>query len=455
MPNTPCLRASVAAIALQVAATAAFADQHLLFAPGEGPFSWDSYEAFATEYDFPGERLQISGASTGEDKVKLENLFAYFAEATGAEVQLSGSESFEQDIVISVQAGSPPDIAMFPQPGLARDLAARGALVPLDPETGRWFEENFAAGASWARLASFAGPDGADGIYGIFFGTDVKSLVWYSPEAFDEAGYAVPQTLEELKALTEQIVADGGTPWCIGLGSGAATGWPATDWVEDMMLRTQPPEVYDAWVSNEMPFDSPEVIAAIEEYGWFVRNDAFVVGGAQGAATADFRDSPDGLFDFPPDCYMHKQASFIPNFFPEGTEVGVDVDFFYFPAYAGRDLGKPILGSGGLIAITVDSPVARAFIEFLKTPFAHEVQIAQGQFLTPHLQANPEAYATDTMRALGEILTSATVFRFDGSDLMPGEIGTSAFWSGMVDYTTGASAEDVAHAVQQRWESLR
>jgi alpha-glucoside transport system substrate-binding protein len=445
----------VSAAALVAAAAPALGDSHLLFAPGEGPFSWDSYEAFAADHDLSGETVRVTGASTGEDKTKLENLFAYFEEATGADVLFTGSESFEQDIVISVQAGSPPDIAMFPQPGLARDLAARGSLVPLDEATRQWFEENFAAGESWADLATFEGPDGGEHIYGIFFGTDVKSLVWYVPEQFEEAGYDIPETMEELKALTDQIVADGGTPWCIGLGSGAATGWPATDWVEDLMLRTQPPEAYDRWVTNEMPFDDPAVIRAIEEYGHFARNDAYVVGGTQAVATTDFRDSPDGLFEFPPSCYMHKQASFIPNFFPDDVEVGVDVDFFYFPAYAGEDLGKPILGSGGLVAMTADSPAARAFLAFLQTPFAHEVQIAQGQFLTPHLEANPEAYASDSQRALGDILTSATTFRFDGSDLMPGEIGTSAFWTAMVDYTTGASAEAAAQAVQSRWAGIK
>jgi alpha-glucoside transport system substrate-binding protein len=222
-----------------------------------------------------------------------------------------------------------------------------------------------------------------------------------------------------------------------------------------MMLRTQPTEVYDQWVTNEMPFDDQRVIAAIEEYGWFARNDDFVEGGAATMATKDFRDSPAGLFSFPPECYMHKQASFIPNFFPEGVEMGSDVDFFYFPAYAEKDLGKPLLGSGGLVTITNDAPIARAFIEFIKTPIAHETFMAQGQWMTAHLGANPEAYANDTQRALGEILTSASTFRFDGSDLMPGEIGTSAFWSAMVDYTTGASAEDVARAVQQRWETLK
>ena len=430
------------------------AAQDLLVQPGEGPFSWDSYEAFAAGNDFPGETLEVSGASTGADKDKLENTFRYFEEATGATVNLSGSDSFENDIVISARAGSLPDIAMFPQPGLVADMAAQGVPVALGEETRGWFEENFSAGSSWADLATFEGPDGAEAIYGMFFGTDVKSLVWYNPAAFDENGYDVPETMEELKALTDQIVADGGTPWCIGLGAGAATGWPATDWVEDMVLRTQPPEVYDQWVAHEIPFDDPRIVAAIEEFGAFAKTEEYVEGGAQGVASIDFRGSAAGLFAIPPECYMHRQASFIPSFFPEGTVVGEDADFFYFPAYASQDLGKPVLGSGGLVAITEDTPLARAFIEFLKTPFAHEMAISQGQFLTPHRGANPEAYATDTMRALGEILTGATTFRFDGSDLMPGEIGTSAFWSGMVDYVTGTPAEEVAADIEARWNAI-
>jgi alpha-glucoside transport system substrate-binding protein len=132
-----------------------------------------------------------------------------------------------------------------------------------------------------------------------------------------------------------------------------------------MMLRTQAPDVYDKWVSNEIKFTDPAVVGAIEEFGWFARNDQFVAGGAGNVATTDFRDSPKGLFDSPPQCYMHRQASFIPAFFPEGTEVGVDADFFYFPAYESKDLGKPVLGAGTLWAITKDSPGAQALIKFL------------------------------------------------------------------------------------------
>jgi alpha-glucoside transport system substrate-binding protein len=447
------LYASVALAALVAGGASA---QDLVFPPGEGDFSWDSYNAWAESApDLSGQTVTITGPWLQPEDGFFRSVTDYFAAATGAEVIYTGSDSFEQQIVIDAEAGAAPNIAVFPQPGLAADMASRGLLYPMPEGMDEWVRENYGAGESWVNLATFPGQGGADQFFGIFYNVNLKSLVWYVPENFEDAGYEVPTTMEELKALTEQIVADGEVPWCIGLGSGAATGWPATDWVEDLMLRMHPPEVYDQWTTNEMPFNDPRVVEAIEEFGWFIRNDSFVVGGAAAAATTDFRDSPRGLFEFPPQCYMHRQASFIPNFFPEDAEMGVDVDFFYFPAYASKDLGTPLLGSGSMTAIINDRPVARAFIEFLKTPIAHEVFMAQGQWYTAHKGVNPDANADETQRALSEILTSATTFRFDASDLMPGEIGTSAFWTGMIDYTTGTSAEDVASAIQRRWDALR
>lgn len=425
--------------------------QDLAFPIGEGDFNWDSYNAFAEAYDLSGQTLTISGPWTGLDGDNVEKMLAYFAEATGATVNYSGSDSFEQDIVISARAGSAPNVAVFPQPGLAADLAAQGFLAPLPDSTEEWMQENYAAGQSWVDLGTYEGPDGESDYYGFFYKVDVKSLVWYSQAAFDEMGYEIPQTMEELKALTDQIVADGGTPWCIGLGSGAATGWPATDWVEDMMLRTQPPEVYDQWVANEIPFDDPAVVNAIEEFGYFAKNDDYVAGGASAVANTDFRDSPNGLFTIPPECYMHRQASFIPTFFPEDN----DADFFYFPAYEGEDLGSPVLGAGTLWAITDENEAANVLIEYLKTPIAHETWMALSGFLTPHTGVNTALYATDELRALGDVLLGATTFRFDASDLMPAEIGAGAFWTGMVDYVTSADAEAVASQIQERWDAIQ
>jgi len=442
------LYASAAALALTAGMGQA---QDLIFPVGEGDFNWDSYTSFADANDYSGEMLTITGPWTGADAELVNSMLAYFTAATGAAVQYNGSDSFEQDIVIATQADSPPNIAVIPQPGLMADLAARGELTPLADGTADWVRANYAAGDSWVSLGTAAGADGTDGLYGFFYKVDVKSLVWYSPEAFEEAGYEIPATMEDLLALSDQIVADGGTPWCIGLGSGAATGWPATDWVEDIMLRTQSPEVYDGWVSNEIPFNDPRIVNAIETFGTFARNEDWVNGGTAAVASTDFRDSPAGLFSFPPECYMHHQASFIPTFFPEDAES----DFFYFPAFAGEDLGSPVLGAGTLMAITDDAPVAHAFIEWLQTPIAHEVWMAQSGFLTPFSGVNTDLFATDDLRNMNDILLNATTFRFDASDLMPGEIGAGAFWSGMVDYVGGADAQDVADAIQNRWESIQ
>ncbi|MEO0859009.1 MAG: ABC transporter substrate-binding protein [Pseudomonadota bacterium] len=434
---------------------AAYADGHTAaFTPGEGPFDWDSYNAFAEATDLSGESVTVTGPWTGDEKAKFDVIMAFFADATGAEVNYSGSDSFEQDIVISARAGSAPNLAVFPQPGLAADMASQGLLTPLPDGTGDWVAENFAAGQSWVDLGTYADQEGNDQLFGMFYRVDLKSLVWYSPAAFDEAGYDIPESMEDLIALSDQIVADGGTPWCIGLGSGAATGWPATDWVEDIMLRTQSPEDYDAWVANELKFDDPKVVGAIETFGSFAKNDDYVAGGAQAVASTDFRDSPTGLFEIPPACYMHRQASFIPAFFPEGTEQGEDVDFFYFPAFAEKDLGNPVLGAGTLFSITNPSAGAEALVEFLKLPIAHELWMAQGGFLTAHAGVNLDAYESDALRAQGEILANATTFRFDASDLMPGEIGAGAFWTGMVDFVTGAEAADVAAGIQERWNAL-
>ena len=448
------LYAGVAAVALT--ASAASAAGHFPFAPGEGDFSWDSYNDWAASApDLSGQDVTIFGPWLAPEDDIFRSMITYFTDATGANVTYTGSDGFEQQIVIDSEAGSAPNIAVFPQPGLAATMAAQGLLSPLGDEMGSWVADNYAAGQSWVDLGTYADAGGNDQFYGFFYNVNVKSLVWYNPENFEDAGYEVPTTMEGLKALTEQIVSEGETPWCIGLGSGAATGWPATDWVEDLMLRTQPADVYDAWTTNEMPFNDERVIAAIEEFGWFARNDDNVSGGSGAVATTDFRDSPQGLFSSPPQCYMHRQASFVPAFFPEDVEFGVDADFFYFPSYETKDLGNPVLGGGTLMAITDPSDGASALMEFLQLPIAHEIMMAQTGFLTPHKGVNLEAYLNDTLRKQGQILIDATTFRFDGSDLMPGGVGAGSFWTGMVDYAGGKDATDVANEIQASWDALK
>ena len=399
--------------------------------------------------------VSVFGPWLGPDQENVEAVLDGFAKATGHDYSYVGSDSFEQQVRIDAAAGSAANVSVFPQPGLASDLASAGQLTPLASGTADWVRENYAAGQSWVDLGTFSGPSGADDLYGFFYKVDLKSLVWYNPENFDDAGYEVPNSMEELKALSDQIVADGGTPWCIGLGSGGATGWPATDWVEDLMLRTQSPAVYDQWVSNDIKFNDPRVVAAIEEFGAFARNDDYVAGGANAVATTDFRDSPKGMFSSPAQCYMHRQASFIPAFFPEGTVVGEDADFFYFPAYASKNLGNPVLGAGTVWGITNDSPEAHALMTYLQSTEANEIWMARKGFLTPHKGVDTSKFSDPTLRKMNDILLNATTFRFDASDLMPGGVGAGSFWTGMVDYSGGKPAKDVADDVQASWDSLK
>ncbi|MFV0301519.1 MAG: ABC transporter substrate-binding protein [Paracoccus sp. (in: a-proteobacteria)] len=446
------LMTSAAAMALTIAA----AHAQMVIEPGsDDRINWQSLDDFkAAHPGLEGQQVTILGPWLGPDQELFISVLPYFEAATGAKVNYSGSDSFEQQIVIDAEAGSPPDVAVFPQPGLAADLARKGHLKPLREDISDWLASNYAAGESWARLSTYPGADGAEHLYVFPYKADVKSLVWYVPENLEDADYEVPTTYEDLKALTEQIAADGETPWCIGLGSGGATGWPATDWVEDLMLRLNTPEDYDAWTTNAIPFNDPRVIAAVDEFGWFAKTDGFAAGGTAGVNSTDFRDSPKGLFESPPGCYLHRQASFIPSFFPEGVEIGVDADFFYFPAPADGSRGQPVLGGGTLFGVLSDNPVAMAFIDFLQTPAAHEIWMSQSGFLTPHTGVNPDAYGSDTSRKMGQILLDATTFRFDGSDLMPAAIGAGAVWTARVAYVGGAAAEEVTTTVQDAWATL-
>ena len=443
-----------AALAAIFVTTPALAE--LKYKPGEdAKFTWVNLDELK-KVDLKGETLTIFGPWRGDDETHVQVVLEYFREATGADVKYSSSENYEQQVVIDTQAGSPANISVLPQPGLIADLASKGLLSPLTDADKAWMIENYGAGQSWVDIGTAKDKEGKPQFLGFSYKTDLKSLVWYSPENFADAGYEVPKTMEELIALSDKIVADGGKPWCIGLGSGGATGWPATDWIEDIMLRTQPPEVYDKWVTNEVKFTDPAVTGALDIFGSFAKNDAYVDGGAAGVASTDFRDSPKGLFTTPPKCYMHHQASFIPSFFPEGTKMGEDADFFYFPTYASKpELGKPVLGAGTLFTITKDSKAARAFIDFLKLPLAHELWMADGGFLTPLKSANPAAYANDAARKQGDIMATASTFRFEGSDLMPGKIGAGAFWTGMVDFVGGKSSADMAAEIQKAWDAIK
>lgn len=399
-------------------------------------------KAVAGEYT--GTTVTVDGPFTNPDDIRFAESMAAFQDATGITVQYIGDKEFEARISIAIDAGNPPDIADFPQPGKVANLAAQGYVIdPTSWISEDWLKEQY--NQSWLDMAMVADADGNPMSGGVWHRFNGKSLVWYPKDDWDAAGYAIPTTWEELMALNQQIADDGDTPWCIGVESQAATGWAATDWTEEMMLRTTALENYDNWITGEFDFATPEVKKAIETWSeiWF--NDAYVYGGRDAILTTYFGDSPAPMFEQPPKCWMHKQGNFITGFFPEDAEIGVDYGFFYFPP-VDPAYGKPFLVAGDIMVMFNDRPEVRALMEYFTIPDSASGWLQNGGALGAHLKATPEMYGVPMERGIAELVAQATAFRFDASDLMPGAVGSGSFWTGMVDYISGAADLDTVLA---------
>jgi alpha-glucoside transport system substrate-binding protein len=386
----------------------------------------------AVSGEYAGTTVTVDGPFADEDQVKFEQSVLPFEEATGIDVNYIGNKEFEGSISVRVDAGDAPDIADFPQPGLLGSFVAQGHIVdvttfiPMD-----WLQQQY--NQSWIDMTTMGGQVSA-----VFHRFSGKSLVWYPKDDFDAAGYSVPTTWEELIALSDQIVSDGDAPWCVGIESGAATGWPATDWMEEFVLRTTSLENYDAWTRGELAFASPEITNAAETLAeiWFA--EGYVFGGTDGIVSTNFGDAPAPMFEDPPRCWLHKQGNFITGFFPPEAVAGVDYDFFYLPGIDAA-YGKPFLIAGDMMAMFNDRPEVRALMEYFTTPQSAMGWLQNGGALSAHLSATPDMYGQELEAGIAVLVSEATSFRFDGSDLMPGEVGAGSFWTGMTDWVSGAA----------------
>ena len=388
--------------------------------------------------------VTVLGAISGEQQAQLEAALQPFEEKTGIEVIYEGTDAFTTLLPVRIDSNDAPNVAMFPQPGLMRSLAEEGALVPLDEvlsreELAQYYPE------SWIELSEVNNQ-----VYGIWYRAAVKSLVWYVPEQFRQAGYEPPKTWDEMMALSDRMIKDGKTPWCLGLESGNASGWPGTDWIEEIVLRQSGPDYYDQWVNHEVPFDAPKVQNAFNKFGEIAESPNYVWGGTTGALSIPWGDSVAGLFGDNPDCMMHRQGNFISGFFPEGVVLGKDIDFFPTPDI-NEQYPNALVVAGDIFAITKDSPEARQLMTYLATPEPHEIWAAAGGFLSANKQVDLNVYPDEISRKQAALLTTAEIVRFDGSDLMPGAVGTGTFWSGIMDFVAGSSAAEVTEKIEFYW----
>jgi alpha-glucoside transport system substrate-binding protein len=398
----------------------------------------------AQDEDLTGQTVTIFGAFTDEaEVVAINSVFDGLEAETGLNVVYEGASDFEVLINARVEAGDAPDIACFPQPGLMNRFSAQIVDVRdlLDEE---YLLEQY--DQSWLDMA--AATDGSDKMLGVWTRIIVKSLVWYNPQMFDDFGYTVPETWDELIALSDQIVEDGGVPWSISMESGQATGWVGTDWIEDIVLRTTTLENYDAWTVPASPderleFSSPEIRRAWELFGDVARTDGYVLGAADRMLAVRFFDI--GIPLVTEEAFMTKMGSFMPPWIdPESYDVNLGPDgnlwYFAFPPID-EEFGTPVLVSGDVCSAFRDSPAIRAVMETLTQAEPYQGAVEDGVFFLPHRDAQVEWYPEQNA-GIADILASASAFRFDGGDLQPAAVGQGSFWQGIVDYVGGTQDLD-------------
>ena len=387
-----------------------------------------------------GEEVFITGALVGNDAAGFQQNFDSFTEETGIIVSFQGSDNFEQEIQIQMESGDTPDIALFPQPGGVVDAAQRGYLVALE-DVGVDLDEYKANFSEY-----IVGLGTVDGIaYGGAHAFNLKSIVWYQPAEFEARGYSVPETWDEMIALADQIVSEGMNPFCFGMYSNGASGWLATDWMEDIMLRTGEGTVtYDKWVNHEIPFNDPVVQNAATLLSQIMHTEGYVVGGTDAIVSTYFGNAQDPMFEKDangnPGCFMHRQASFITSFWPEAAQAGAGTETTVFPFPAMDDgLPKAALGGGDMFAVfTEGNEAVNAVVEYMLSDnfFAAAAQRPDNSRIYGHVQFDSSLYSKDITRVLADAITGAlaeNAFRFDASDLMPPEVGAGSFWKEMMN----------------------
>ncbi len=399
--------------------------------------------------DLSGKTVTVGGAFVDVEADRFNEAMKPFEDATGAKVEYSGDKSFEQNLNVQVQAGNPPDVALLPQPGGMKNYASQGKLYPLPADIVANIDANYAPG--WKE--SGTADDGK--VYGVFHRVNLKGLVFYPKVYWDSKGYTAPTTWDEMQTLMSQMVSDGTPPWCIGIESGAATGWPFTDWVEEVMLRTVGPDGYDAWVAGKTPFTDPTVKTAFQDVLDIWTNPDDVFGGINYIVQTNFGDAPPNAFTDPPKCVLTNQGNFITTFFPDSVQADLDNQVGVFPLPAiDSSIGTPGEVGGDQAVAFADRPEVWAFLKYLTTSQSGESWQKAGGALFPYKDQDLSLYSSKLDAAFAKTLVDAPAVRFDGSDAMPAVVGQGTFWKEPIKVLTGSEDLDTAlKNIQASWPS--
>ncbi len=350
---------------------------------------------------------------------ELDN-FLKVCESSQVKVKFETTRDLDALITTRIAAGNLPDIAILPNPAKMQDLVKQGRIKRLD-----FLDKKELAGSYskiWLDMASYAG-----GLYGIFYKATNKSVIWYNPQEFKKNGWSVPKTWDELVELTNRIRKEGKTPWSIG----ADIGWPLTDWIENIVVRSAGPEIYSQWIDHRIPWTDPAIKNAFNEWKKIVGDPANLEGGIDGTLAASFQNAAYEVFLKKPGAYMYFEGDFIEDIVKKELpyiEPGVNMAFFPFPPI-NKKFGNPVVGGADLIVVFRLTPDVEKLMKFLVTSKAHEIWVKSGGFISQNKNVRFDSYPDSISRSLAEELVNANDFVFDASDMMPSAVGNQGgFW---------------------------
>ncbi|MEO5832132.1 MAG: ABC transporter substrate-binding protein [Nakamurella sp.] len=398
--------------------------------------------------DTQGKAVNLYTVITAPEDTPYIETFKSFTECTGATVNYEGSKEFEAQIGVRVSSGNPPDVAVFPQPGLMQQVQeSSGAMLPLKDEVAANAKKYFPA--DWTNYGTIN-----DQFLGVPNNADFKSLVWYSPKTFAAKGYTVPTNWQELQDLQAKIVAAGEKPWCIGIESGEATGWQITDWLEEYVLRTAGPDVYDQWVSHDVKFSDEPIAKATAEMAKVIKNPEMVnagFGDVSSIASTNFNAPSTKILDGT--CSMTRQAANFGSNYDASIKIGADGDInaFYFPPIT-EDFGQTVLGGGTFTAAFRDNDQINALMYYLTTPEYANTRAKAGNYISANRGLDPANVPVVVQKeALKTLQDPKATFRFDASDLMPAAVGADAEWKQFTAWITGQDDATTLANIDNAW----
>lgn len=320
-----------------------------------------------------GRTVRVAVVWSGWELIAFRRVLAAFSNTHQARVDVL---SLGNDIaaLLSNQATrkSAPDVLFLPRPGLVRDL--RGYLQPLSEQLG----ESYPRG--WRQLVTLDGD-----LFGVWFKSAHKSLVWYRKDLFRQAKVLPPTSWAEWQQLNADLAAAGVAP----LSLAAASGWVLTDWFENVLLGLDP-TAYRQLAGGGRDWGQPAVRQALTLLGQFWSQPNVLWGGIRTALLTEFEQSVVDVFTHGR-AAMVMEGDFVYSVINRLGAKDAEYGFFRFPPLPqGR---RPVMVGGDVAVLTTASNDAgRQLIEWLASADAAEVWAKFGGYTSVHAGLGSGAY---------------------------------------------------------------